>query len=59
MAFTDWDFDTASIVACSLALVGGLLAIFELPFRRRFHRRAIVAWATLSAAFVAYIVLVA
>jgi cation:H+ antiporter len=59
MAFTDWDFAPASMVACSLALVGGLLAIFELQFRRRFHWRAIVAWAGLFAAFVVYIVVAA
>ena len=55
LAFTDWDFDTASIVACSLALAGGLLAIFELQIRRRFLGRAVVVWAVLFAAFVVYV----
>ena len=59
LAFTDWDFDTPSIVACSLALAGGLLAIFELQIRRRFHPRAIVAWAALFAVFVVYVSAVA
>lgn len=55
LAFTDWDLDTASIVACSLALAGGLLAIFELQIRRRFLGRAIVIWAALFAAFALYV----
>jgi cation:H+ antiporter len=55
LAFTDWEFDTASTVACALALGGGLLAIFELQIRRRFLGRAIVAWAVLFAAFVGYV----
>jgi cation:H+ antiporter len=55
LAFTDWELDTASIVACSLALAGGLLAIFELQIRQRFLGRAIVAWAGLFAAFVVYV----
>jgi cation:H+ antiporter len=59
LAFTDWDLDTASIVACSLALAGGLLAIFELQIRRRFLGRAIVAWAALFTAFVVYVSAVA
>ena len=49
IAFTDWDFDTPSIVACSLALAGAALAIFELQVRRRFHWRAILVWAALFA----------
>jgi cation:H+ antiporter len=59
LAFTDWDFETPSIVACALALVGGLLAIFELQFQRRFHPRAIVGWSLLFLAFVVYAVTVA
>ncbi|MDQ3859780.1 MAG: sodium:calcium antiporter [Actinomycetota bacterium] len=55
LAFTEWDFETASIVACSLGLAGGLLAIFELQRRRRFLGRAVVVWAALFAAFVLYV----
>ena len=59
LAFTDWDFETASMVACALALAGGLLAIFELQFQRRFHPRAIAGWALLFLAFLVYAIVVA
>ena len=55
LAFTEWEFETASIVACSLGMAGGLLAIFELQIRRRFVGRAVAVWAALFAAFVIYV----
>jgi cation:H+ antiporter len=56
LAFTSWELDRYSIVAGCLALAGGLLAILTLQVRRRFTPRAIVLWALLYLAFVAYVV---
>jgi cation:H+ antiporter len=56
LAFTSWELDRYSIVAGSLALAGGLLAMLTLQVRRRFTGRAIVLWALLYLAFVAYVV---
>jgi cation:H+ antiporter len=55
IAFTSWNLDRYSIVAGCLALAGGVVAIVTLQIRRRFSGRAIVIWATLYAAFVAYV----
>ena len=54
--FTSWQLDRYSIVAGCLALAGGLLAILTLQMRRRFTGGAIVLWALLYLAFVAYVV---
>jgi cation:H+ antiporter len=56
LVFTDWELGTSSVVAASLALAGGLVAIFTLQVRRRFGWAAIATWAGLYAAFVAYVV---
>jgi cation:H+ antiporter len=56
LLFTDWKLNTYSALAASLALGGGLVAIITLQIRRRFSGRAIVLWASLYAAFVAYVV---
>ena len=56
LGFTNWELDRYSIVAGCLALAGGLVAILTLQIRRRFSGRAIVLWALLYAAFVAYVV---
>jgi cation:H+ antiporter len=56
LAFTAWELDRYSILAGCLALAGGLVAILTLQIRRRFSGRAILLWATLYAAFVAYVV---
>jgi cation:H+ antiporter len=56
LAFTDWAFDGYSILACSLALAGAALAIFELRVRRRFVGRAVAVWAVLYATFAVYVV---
>ena len=56
LAFTSWELDEYSILAGCLALAGGFVAILTLQIRRRFSGRAIVLWALLYTAFVAYIV---
>ncbi len=56
LAFTSWELDSYSILAGCLALAGGLVAILTLQIRRRFSGRAILIWATLYAAFIAYVV---
>jgi cation:H+ antiporter len=59
LAFTPWELDRYSIVAGCLALAGGLVAVVTLQLRRRFSWQAIVAWATLYAAFVVYVAVTA
>ena len=56
LSFTDWELDSYAILAGCLALAGGLVAIVTLQIRRRFSGRAILLWALLYAAFVAYVV---
>jgi cation:H+ antiporter len=56
LAFTDWELDTPSMVAASLALAGGLLAFWALRVRRRFELPTVLAWGALYAVFVVYIV---
>ena len=57
LLLTDWELDRYSVLAASLALCGGLVAIITLQIRRRFSARAIVLWAGLYAAFVIYVLL--
>ena len=57
LAFTNWSLDTHAGLAGCLALAGGLVAIVTLQLRRRFSARAIVLWALLYAAFVAYVLI--
>jgi cation:H+ antiporter len=59
LAFSDWELGRYAIVAGCLALVGGLVTILTLQLRQRFSGRAIVAWASLYAVFVAYVVVTA
>ncbi|MDQ3822230.1 MAG: sodium:calcium antiporter [Actinomycetota bacterium] len=56
LAFTAWELDGYSVLAASLALAGGLVAILTLQIRRRFSGRAILLWAALYAVFVGYVV---
>ncbi len=56
LAFTAWELDRYAAVAACLALAGGLVAILTMQIRRRFSGWAILVWATLYAAFVAYVV---
>jgi cation:H+ antiporter len=56
LAFTPWELDRYSIVAGSLAIAGGLVAIVTLQLRRRFSGAAIVVWAGLYAVFVGYVI---
>ena len=55
LLFTNWDLDRYSIVAACLALAGGFVAILTLQIQRRFTGRAILLWAGLYAAFLAYV----
>jgi len=55
---TGWHLHASSIVAGSLALAGGLLAVFELRVRRRFAASGIAIWVLLWLAFVAYVLAV-
>jgi cation:H+ antiporter len=57
LAFTNWSLDTHAGLAGCLALAGGLVAIVTLQIRRRFSGSAIVIWALLYAAFVAYVLI--
>jgi cation:H+ antiporter len=56
LLFTSWELDTYSILAGSLALAGGVVAIVTLQIRRRFSGRAIALWASLYAVFVGYVI---
>jgi cation:H+ antiporter len=56
LGFTSWELDSYAILAGCLALAGGVVAIVTLQIRRRFSGRAILLWALLYAAFVAYVV---
>jgi cation:H+ antiporter len=56
LAFTSWELDGHALVAGALALAGGAVAILTLQLRGRFSARAVVTWAALYAAFVAYVV---
>jgi cation:H+ antiporter len=55
LAFTDWELDRYSVLAGSLALAGGAVAIFTLQIQRRFSGRAILVWTALYAIFVGYV----
>jgi cation:H+ antiporter len=55
LVFTDWELDRYSVVAGSLALAGGVVAILTLQVQRRFTGRATLLWAGLYAAFLAYV----
>jgi len=59
LAFTDWHLHGSSIVAASLAIAGGLLAVFELRVRRRFTAAGIAVWLLLWLAFVVYVIALA
>jgi cation:H+ antiporter len=57
LALTDWTLSGPSLLAAALGMAGGLLALVMLRFRARFGLAAIVAWAGLYTAFVAYVAL--
>jgi cation:H+ antiporter len=57
LALTDWTLSGPSLLAAALGMAGGLLALAMLRFRARFGLAAIVAWAGLYTAFVAYVAL--
>jgi cation:H+ antiporter len=55
LVFTSWQFGSLLVVTASLALAGGLLALWRLR-RRSFGPLAMLAWAALYVAFVAVVV---
>ena len=48
---TDWDLDKFAVASVVLGLLGGLVAFFALQRRQQFNAPAVIAWATLYAAF--------
>jgi cation:H+ antiporter len=58
LAFTDWQLETPSILAAGLAFGGALLGYLLVTRLRRLGVLAILSWAGLYAAFVAYVVAV-
>ena len=57
LALTDWDLSHFAIVSGALGLAGGVLAYFALHRAGRFRWPAIIAWASLFAAFIVYVAL--
>ena len=53
VAWTSWELEAPALLACGLALGGGLVAVWSLQVRGRFTSPAIVGWAVLFATFVA------
>jgi len=52
---TDWDLSHFALVSGGLGLAGGALAYWALRLRQRFEVLAILVWAGLFAAFIAYV----
>jgi len=55
LAFTDWDLGRFAVASGLLGLLGGIVAYFALHRKGRFRWPAIVVWAALFAAFIAYV----
>jgi cation:H+ antiporter len=55
LALTDWDLDRYAVLSGALGVAGGVLAYWALRLRGRFELPAIIAWAALFAAFIAYV----
>jgi len=55
LAFTHWDLGSFAIISGALGLAGGVLAYWALRLRGRFELLPIVAWATLFASFIIYV----
>jgi cation:H+ antiporter len=51
LAFTGWQLSRYALLATSLALAGGAVALWSLHVRRRFTAPAIVLWASFFAVF--------
>ncbi len=56
LVFTDWALDAHAITAAVIGLVGGALALWAIPRRRRVGLAPVAAWAALFVGFVAYAV---
>jgi cation:H+ antiporter len=52
LTFTDWELTGFSVLAAVLGILGGLLAVWALRFRRRFTAVAVALWAVLWLIFV-------
>ena len=48
---TDWDLDKFAAASIALGLAGGVVAYFALQRRQQFNAPAVIAWASLYAAF--------
>jgi cation:H+ antiporter len=57
LLFTSWNLDGFAFLATSLALAGGLVAVWSLHLRRSFSAVAIAIWATLFGVFAASVLL--
>ena len=57
LALTDWQLSGPSLLAASLGVAGGALALGALSFRGRYGPVSILVWATLYAVFVGYVAL--
>jgi cation:H+ antiporter len=51
VAFTGWELSRYALLAASLALIGGAVALWSLHLRRRFTGPAIAAWTALFTVF--------
>jgi len=51
LTFTGWELSRYALLAASLALIGGAVALWSLHLRRRFSAPAIAAWAALFTVF--------
>ncbi len=56
LSFTQWQFDRYTAAATGAALAGGTLALWAVTDRRRLGLPAIVAWISLFAAFVVFVI---
>jgi cation:H+ antiporter len=57
LALTEWDLDQYALISAGLGVAGGILAYWALRLRGRFEPLAICLWASLFAAFIAYVAL--
>jgi cation:H+ antiporter len=55
LALTDWKLSTPSLLAASLAVAGGALALGVLSFRGRYGPISIAVWVALYAVFVGFV----
>jgi cation:H+ antiporter len=56
LLFTSWSLDRFAVLSCALALAGGLVAYWALRLREQFNAPAILAWGTLYAVFLGFVI---